>query len=145
MEFTLVFLLKKMWVAFASYSHFFFSKNNCELDTVLTKTDNILTTNELVKLTTFWTTGPWSSAIFVLTIYCSKSFLNLTTLWANTEDNKLMILFSYKFPESRIWRFMQIVCFGDNLHEMSNLFSGKNKNNISGYRLLEILPRVLGV
>ena len=29
---------------------FFFSKNTCEFDTVLTRTVNILTTNELVKL-----------------------------------------------------------------------------------------------
>ena len=34
-----------------SYSHFF-SKNNCELDIVLTGIVNIMTTNELVKLTT---------------------------------------------------------------------------------------------
>ena len=44
---------------FCSYSHFF-SKNNCELDTVLARTINILTTNEFVKLTMLWTTGPWS-------------------------------------------------------------------------------------
>ena len=31
---------------------FFSSKNTCELDSVLTRTANILTTNELVKLTT---------------------------------------------------------------------------------------------
>ena len=31
-----------------SYSHFF-SKNTCELDIVLTRTVNILTTNKLVK------------------------------------------------------------------------------------------------
>ena len=29
----------------------FFSKNTCELDIVLTRTVNILTTNELIKLT----------------------------------------------------------------------------------------------
>ena len=34
-----------------SYSHLF-SKNNCELVIVLTRTVNILTSNELVKLTT---------------------------------------------------------------------------------------------
>ena len=47
MAYMLIFLLKK-------YSHFF-SKNTCELDIVLTRTVNI---NELVKLTTLWTTGP---------------------------------------------------------------------------------------
>ena len=41
-----------------SYSHFF-SKNTCELNIVLTRTVNILTTNELVKLTMLWITGPW--------------------------------------------------------------------------------------
>ena len=40
-----------------SYSHFF-SKNTCELDIVLTRAVNILTTNEFVKLTVLWTTGP---------------------------------------------------------------------------------------
>ena len=36
----------------------FFSKNTCELDIVLTKTVNILTVNELVKLTMLRTSGP---------------------------------------------------------------------------------------
>ena len=39
-----------MWVAF--------QQNTCELDAVLTRAVNILTTNELVKLTMLWTTGP---------------------------------------------------------------------------------------
>ena len=49
-----------MWVAFAfaKATHIFFSKNTCELDIVLTRTVNILTTNELVKLMTLWTTEP---------------------------------------------------------------------------------------
>ena len=34
------------------YSHLF-SKDNCELDIVLTRSVNILTTNELVGLTSF--------------------------------------------------------------------------------------------
>ena len=50
-----LFLLKNMWVAF---THIFFSKNTSELDIVLTRTVNILTTNKLVKLTMLWTTGP---------------------------------------------------------------------------------------
>ena len=73
------FFAEKMWVAFAfakathiflaknnsayaickSYSHFF-SKITCEFDIVLIRTVHILTTNELVKLTTLWTTGPRS-------------------------------------------------------------------------------------
>ena len=57
MAYMLIFLLK-MWVALQSYSHFF-SKNTCELDIVLIRTVNSLTTIELVKLMTLWTTGPW--------------------------------------------------------------------------------------
>ena len=41
-----------------SYSHFFFSKNTCELDIVFTRSVNILTTNELVKLSMLSIAGP---------------------------------------------------------------------------------------
>ena len=56
---------EKMWVAFAfaKATHIFFSKNTCELDIVLTRTVNILTTNELVKLMTLQTTGPRPFAV----------------------------------------------------------------------------------
>ena len=51
MAYMLIFLLKKkIWV--------FFSKNTCESAIALTRTVNILTTNELIKLTMLWTTGP---------------------------------------------------------------------------------------
>ena len=40
---------------------------------------------------------------------------------------------------------MQIVSIGDNLYEMSNPVSGKNKKTISKCRLLKILRRVLCV
>ena len=40
-----------------SYSYFF-SKNTCDLDSVLSRTVKVLTTNELVKLTMLWTTEP---------------------------------------------------------------------------------------
>ena len=51
---------EKEWVAFAfaKATHIFFSKNTCELDTVFTRTVNILITKQLVKLTMLWTTGP---------------------------------------------------------------------------------------
>ena len=55
MAYMLIFLLKK---CSKSYS-LFFSKNICEFDIVLTRAVNILTTNEPVKLTRLWTTGPW--------------------------------------------------------------------------------------
>ena len=46
MAYTLIFLLKKNVSSFH-----FSSKNTCELDIVLIRTVNILTTDELVKLT----------------------------------------------------------------------------------------------
>ena len=57
MAYTLIFFAEKNVRSF-SYSHFF-SKNTCELDIVFTRTVNILTTNELVKLTVLLTTGSW--------------------------------------------------------------------------------------
>ena len=45
--------------------------------------------------------------------------LHLTTLWADSADDKLMIIFLF-FLENRIWHFMQIVSLGDNLHEVSD-------------------------
>ena len=46
MVYTLICLLKKC----AKATYIFFSKNTCKLDIVLTRTVNILTINELVKL-----------------------------------------------------------------------------------------------
>ena len=60
MAYMLIFLPKKNVRSFCickSYSHFF-SKTTCECNIVLTRTVNILTTNEHVKLTMLWTTGP---------------------------------------------------------------------------------------
>ena len=57
MAYTLTIFLKNLSSFCKSYSHFF-SKNTCELDIDLTRLVNILTTNELVKLTMLWTTGP---------------------------------------------------------------------------------------
>ena len=87
MAYTLIFLLKRMWVAFsfAKASLIFFCKNNCEFDIVLTRTVIILTTNGLVKITMLWTTGP-------------------SPLRANPKKKKqismsdLLILKVYKFP-----------------------------------------------
>ena len=49
--------------------------------------------------------------------------LTLTTLWANSADDKLVI-----FP-------LRTICM-----KRQNLFSGKNKKNISICLLLKILP-----
>ena len=48
-------------------------------------------------------------------------------------------------PRKQDLNFMQIVSIEDNLHEMSKLFSGKDKKNISVCRLLKILHRVLSI
>ena len=54
---TMSFLFLSFLCICKSYSHFF-RKNTGELDIVLTRTVNILTTNKLIKLTMLWTTGP---------------------------------------------------------------------------------------
>ena len=48
----------KKLLTFAKATHIFFSNNTCGLDIELTRTVNILTINELVKLTMLGTTGP---------------------------------------------------------------------------------------
>ena len=52
--------------------------------------------------------------------------LTCTTQWVNSADGKLMMFFLF-FLENRIWHFVQIVSLGDNLHEVSNPISRKNK------------------
>ena len=55
------------------------------------------------------------------------SWFTLTHLWTNSADDTLMIFFLF-FLENRIWHLMQIVSYGDNLHEMSKpVFWVKNK------------------
>ena len=58
------------------------------------------------------------------TIFLSS--LTITTLWANSADDKLMIFFLF-FPENMIQHFMQIVpiCM-----KCQSLFSGENKKKI---------------
>ena len=57
----LKFFAEKMWVAFAVQKllTFFSAKNIRILYIDSAKTVNEMTLNELVKLTTLWTTGPW--------------------------------------------------------------------------------------
>ena len=58
----LIFFAEKMWVAFAVH---FLAKNIRILCIESAKTVNEMTLNELVKLTTLWTTGPsWSGRAY---------------------------------------------------------------------------------
>ena len=70
MAYMLIFLLKKNASSICkSYSHFSAKKKkkkSYELDIELTKTVNILTTNELVKLTMLWATRPWLITFFFI-------------------------------------------------------------------------------
>ena len=73
-----------MWVTFANAkaTHIFFSKNTCELDIVLTRTVNILTTNEIVKQTMLWTTGPrWPLIGIQIKSLLLSSLIQQTTNW----------------------------------------------------------------
>ena len=47
-----------------------------------------------------------------------SSATNFNFYPSNSADDTLMIFFIF-FLENRIWRFMQIVSIGDNLHQMS--------------------------
>ena len=83
-----IFLLKKMWVAFAAQKllTFFSAKNIRILCIESAKRVNEMTLKELVKLTTLWTAGPWcfflNSYIFhqILLKFCTFSFYDMITL-----------------------------------------------------------------
>ena len=85
-----------------SYSHFI-SKNTCELGIVLTRTANILTTNQLIKLMMLWTTGP-------------RALKHQSQQQQITFSNIFFLLLLF-FKENKSWYFMWIIC----------LFSLKNK------------------
>ena len=82
---------EKMWVHLQKLLTFFFSKNTCELDTVLTRTVNILTTNELIKLTMLWTTGLWCVNIEELK---QRSYLGVVKLNIKDPDKITQLDFS---------------------------------------------------
>ena len=66
--------------------------------------------------------------------------LTFTTLFDNSADDKLVIFFLFS-PKNKIWHFRQIVSSGDNLHEMSNLVTQKNKKkyfNVACWGLMVI-------
>ena len=65
----------------------------------------------------------------------------ITTLWANSADDILMI-FS---PENRIWHFIQIISLGDNLHVMSKPIFWEKQEKYFKMVSAENLPRVLSV
>ena len=56
----------------------------------------------------------------------------------NISADDTLQYFSYFFPENRFCSFMQIVSLGDNLHEMSRLFSEKNQKNLTNLSSSEL-------
>ena len=122
MAYTQIFLLIKY--AKASLI-FFFRKNTCELDIVITRTINILTTNELVKLTMLWTTGPssrpvvrtstlllrlcliyslvkvWKSVLRIIVAFSAKNILNNTTPYLTSYSR----LLSSRIPRDSLKHF----------------------------------------
>ena len=103
MAYMLIFLLKKMRVAFAN-----------EIDIILARIVNILTTNELVKLTTLWTTGP--SNIRIGTRYRSywlkrheynvraDNYVNIVFLSSEKKDSKFSSFKINPFYRRGVWK-----------------------------------------
>ena len=107
MAYTLLLLLKKMWIAFAfaRTTQMFFSKKkkkttkkkNCELDIVLTRTVKILTTDELVKLSQrcFEQLSPdchWVIRFTVMLFWCGRGF------YADRKMHLYQDMYVYYFP-----------------------------------------------
>ena len=60
-----------------------------------------------------------------------KNEVKFTSLWANLADDKLILFLDY-FPQNidSGWHFMQIVSWGDNLHEMPRPIFGEKISKI---------------
>ena len=88
----LKFFAEKMWVAFAVQKllNFFSAKNIRILYIVSAKTVNEMTLNELVKLTTLWTTGP----SFSFMTYCIQQ-MNLINLGHTVQEVFIRKCFIY--------------------------------------------------
>ena len=102
-----------MWVAFAfaKATLIFSAKIICELDIVLTRTVNILTTNGLVKLTMLWTTGPRvstdrskASVTFILCT-CICSFI-CVILFVIICCSSFLLLAPWENCTSWLWHFL---------------------------------------
>ena len=78
---TLIFLLKKMWVAFALKKLLTFFSAKITLNNVLTRTVNILTTKEPIKLIMLWTNGPWK--------------LTLSAIYNSSRDHSALFIFCF--------------------------------------------------
>ena len=68
--------------------------------------------------------------------------LTFTTLWANSADNKLMTNFLFLTEKKDLTFHTNYLCWRQLVW---NVKTWKSKKNISIYRLLQILPRVLSV
>ena len=85
----LKFFAEKMWVAFAEQKLLtFFQRKISEYCIKSAKTVNEMTLNELVKLTTLWTTGPWCDKNFKTKLY-SFLFQYENMLWLLIESTSL--------------------------------------------------------
>ena len=82
----------------AKATHIFSAKNIRILYIESVKTVNEMTLNELVKLTTLWTTGPWSPVGWTYDWATKANPLTFTSFWANLAIN--WWYFSY-FPRKQ--------------------------------------------
>ena len=62
--------------------------------------------------------------------------------WVKADSRWHLKYFVLVFPPKIIWHFMQIVSWGDYLHEMSNLILGKNIANLSPSELAQRVGKV---
>ena len=95
----LKFFAEKMWVA----THIFSAKNIRILCIESAKTVNEMTLNELVKLTTLWTTGPSSSSLYAwyTNVNCAildgtLRFNHVTFTYESSRDKLMIAVDTYK-------------------------------------------------
>ena len=105
----LKFFAEKMWVA----THIFSTKNIWILYIESAKTVNKMTLNELVKLTTLWTTGPWISILILHIILFIQFSVVFYLSWNIFHIIVSLSLLNGKFATARRW----------NLHAMPRQYT----------------------
>ena len=103
----------------AKATHIFSAKNIRILYIESTKTVNEMTLNELVKLTTLWTTGPWfvqslevsGNAVWIRRITASDKMFLFSTKKNNISPWKHMLWYSLEAPQRGASNKYHNVCF----------------------------------
>ena len=117
----------------AKATHIFSAKNIRILYIELAKTVNEMTLNELVKLTTLWTTGPWYPLLSRPMIYVNIVLISPRKHMLWILINQKISIFFY-FSQQTCFGYSKVPCWGAS-YEYHSIIFWRNKKNINTLQL----------